>query len=195
MQRRLPAFSALLAVVGLVACASPDPKLYTLSDVPPAAAASPLARAGQTIVLREIGLARYLDRPQIVRSTDDFQVAVSQDDWWGEPLGRMIGRVLVADLAARLPGTPVVAESGAIGARQGDTAVEVNIVGFAADRAGSVRLSAQIAVVPRDRPAERRVRARDIVVAMDGKDAKAQVAAMSVALGQLADAIVDTLRQ
>lgn len=179
------------ALVLLAACASPEPKLYTLSEVAPVGVAAAAPRGGPAIVLREVSLARYLDRPQIVRTVADNQLGVSQDDWWGEPLGRMIGRVMVADLAARLPGRTVIAETGAIGARPGDTILEVNILDFAAAPNDHVRLAAQISVLPRDRAAERRVRALDITVPMAGKDAKAQVAAMSVAVAQLADALAE----
>jgi len=190
MHRSFLLLTAALAL--LAACSSPEPKLFMLAEVAPAAAvAAPPSRGGPAIVLREVSLARYLDRPQIVRAVADNQVGVSQDDWWGEPLGRMIGRVLVADLAARLPGRTVIAETGAIGARPGDMVAEVNILDFAATAHDQVRLVAQVSVLPRDRAADRRVRSLDIAVPMAGKDAKAQVAAMSAALGQLADTLAE----
>ena len=106
----------------------------------------------------------------------------------------MIGWVLVADLNARLPGTTVVAESGAISGRQAEATVEVNIQSFVPDRAGNVVLTAQIAVERTTRPAGRVGRNIEITSAMAGNDTKAQVAAMSVALGRLADATAALLR-
>jgi len=194
IDRRRFLSSAMLtsaAAAGLLGgCASPDPVLYTLA---PAAGAA-VAGGPRTVVVRDVGLARYLDRPQVVRGTEDYQVALAQNDWWGEPLGRMIGWVLVADLNARLPGTTVVAESGAISGRQAEATVEVNIQSFVPDRAGNVVLTAQIAVERTTRPAGRVGRNIEITSAMAGNDTKAQVAAMSVALGRLADATAALLR-
>jgi uncharacterized protein len=193
-RRRGLLLSALAAGVGtlglLSACASPDPVLYTLAPVPGAT----VTGGPRGVVLREIGLARYLDRPQIVRSTEDFQLSVSEDNWWGEPLGRMIGRVMVANLSSRLPGSSVVAETGAIGGKAADATVEVNILGFAADRARNVRLSAQVAVTRGTRPAGRAVRTLEITATMPTPDIKGQVAAMSAALGELADTTAGMLR-
>jgi uncharacterized lipoprotein YmbA len=193
IDRRSLLMSAMLtpaAAAGLLAgCASPDPVLYTLApSAGPAVAGGP-----RTVVVRDIGLARYLDRPQVVRGTEDYQVALAQNDWWGEPLGRMIGRVLVADLNARLPGATVVAESGAISSRQAEASVEVNIQSFGPDHAGNIALTAQIAVDRTVRPVGRATRNIEIVTAMAGSDTKAQVAAMSIALGKLADAAAQML--
>jgi uncharacterized lipoprotein YmbA len=192
IERRRFLLSYLLtsATAGVLAgCASPEPVLYTLGPSPGVS----VAGGPRTVVLLDIGLARYLDRPQVVRGTEDFQVALAQNDWWGEPLGRMIGRVLVADLNARLPGATVVAESGAIGSRQAEASVEVNIQFFVPDRAGNVALTAQIAVDRAVRPVGRTARNIEIVTAMAGSDTKAQVAAMSIALGKLADAVAQML--
>ena len=35
----------------------------------------------------QIGLARYLERSQIVRSSENYRLDVMSNDWWGEPLG------------------------------------------------------------------------------------------------------------
>ena len=89
LRRRLFLSSAGMAV--LAACASTNPTLYTLAPVPGA----PHPGAPPVVVLREISLARYLERPQIVRSSASYQLDVMVNDWWGEPLGAMLGRILV----------------------------------------------------------------------------------------------------
>ena len=38
----------------------------------------------------------------------------SANAWWGEPVGAMLGRVLVIELSQRLPNSKVYSESGAI---------------------------------------------------------------------------------
>jgi uncharacterized lipoprotein YmbA len=144
-------------------------------------------------VLREIGLARYLERSQIVRSSEGYQLEVEANNWWGEPLGAMIGRVLAEELAQRLPGTSVFGENGAI-AGDADATVEVNIQRMDADRAGTVILAAQIAVAfskPRRTPSTRSVR---FTAQPPSPDLRGEVAAMSTALGQLADTVAGMLR-
>jgi uncharacterized lipoprotein YmbA len=42
-----------------------------------------------------------------VRSSEDFRLDVSGNDWWGEPLDAMMGRVLTQELTQRLPGSTV----------------------------------------------------------------------------------------
>ncbi len=172
----------------LGACASAEPTLYTLAET------QGMARPGapRRVVLREIGLPRYLDRPQIVRGSADYQLSIAQNDWWGEPLGRMIGRVLVGDLSARLPGSTIVPETGAIATQQADATLEINILEFAGDKSGNIRLTAQIAVLRDQR--ERALRSIDIAAPMPTPDSKGQVAGMSKALGELADAAADLLR-
>ena len=38
------------------------------------------------------------------------------NDWWGEPLGAMLSRVLVEELGQRLPQSTVISETGAVSA-------------------------------------------------------------------------------
>ena len=79
-----------------LACSSPDPVYYTVATRP-----GPTLPAGPKIVmLKDIGLASYLDRREIVRSSEGYKLDVVSNDWWGEPLGGMLGRVLVVELVS-----------------------------------------------------------------------------------------------
>jgi hypothetical protein len=176
---------ALLLLAGLpVACTSPNPALYTLAIVPgmthPAAA--------PRIELREIALAHYLERSQIVRSSEDFRLDVLGNDWWGEPLDAMLSRVLVQELSQRLPRSTVFAENGAITATP-DASVELNIQRFDEDHSGALVLVAQVAVTGRA-TLTRNVR---FSVAPPSAGTAGLVGAMSTAVGELADAIADLL--
>jgi uncharacterized lipoprotein YmbA len=179
MRRR----TLLLAAAALpLGCRSPDPRLYTLSAAP-----GPVVSGGpRAITLRQVSLARYLERQEIVRSSEDFRIEVEANDWWGEPLGAMIGRVLVESLGQRLAGTQVFSEGGAI-SPDASARVEVNILRLDADRSGAVVLVAQVAVAPPSgEPTAHQIR---LSVRPSGTSLADQVAATSAAVGKLADAI------
>ena len=92
MRRRRCCAAAARAGAALPArCTSPQVDLYTLAAVPGTA---PHISA-RSVELRRVGLAGYLDRPEIVRSAADYRLQLSEQERWGEPLGGMIGRVFV----------------------------------------------------------------------------------------------------
>ena len=190
MAGRRPLIASLLAAALPAACASTTPALYAIQPVTGAARRG----APRVIQLRPISLARYLDRQQIVRSAEDYRLNVATNDWWGEPLGTMLTRVLVEELSQRLPGSMVFDESGAITVDP-DVTVEVNIRRLDASRTGDVVLAAQVAVSRRNpRRGTPTTRAVDASVPQASPDPSGFVAAASVAVGRLADAIADTLR-
>lgn len=185
MRMRLGRRRMLWLLAGLpAACASPNPALYTLAIVP--GATHPVAPPH--IELRDIALARYLERSQIVRSSEDFRLDVLGNDWWGEPLDAMLNRVLVQELSQRLPSSTVFAENGAITATP-DATVELNIQRFDEDRSGALILLAQVAVTG-DVTATRNVR---FSVPPPSPGTSGLVSAMSTAVGELADAIAEML--
>ena len=172
------------AALLVASCASPNPSLYTLEMLP-----GPVRRpAVRVIELRSIGLARYLERSQIVRSSENFRLEVLSNEWWGEPLDAMIGRTLERALTQRLPGSTVYLENGAISAEP-DARVQVNIERFDQDASGTVRLIAQYAVVRRTSE----TRGVTLQVPTHGATTADLVAAMSEAIGQLADRIAAML--
>jgi uncharacterized lipoprotein YmbA len=186
MMRGMTLFTALLVLAGCQS--SPAPALYTLAARPgPVVASRPMS-----VELRRIGLAGYLDRPEIVRGTVQYRLTVSDGDRWGEPLGRMLDRVLTEDLVERLPNASVFAESGAISTRA-DTVVELDIQRCDADPDGSLVLLAQMAIRPDGKPA--RAQTLRLVVRVSGPQATAHVAAISEALGQLADRVAAILAE
>ena len=181
------ASSVLLAILVTGCGSSSDPVLYTLAAQP-----GPTARSGpHVIALRDVGLAQYLDRPEIVRASENYLLDVSKGDWWGEPLGRMIDRVLAEELSQRLPGSTVIASSGAIGA-DADTTIEVNVQSFAANGAGQVVLDAQAAITrARGKPT---LLTKRLTATPTDSSTRAQVAAMSQLLGQFADVLAAAVK-
>jgi hypothetical protein len=166
------------------ACSSPNPALYTLAIVPgPTRPVAP-----RRVELREIALAHYLERSQIVRSSEDFRLDVLGNDWWGEPVDAMLSRVLVQELSQRLPSSTVFSENGAITATP-DASVELNVQRFDEDHSGALVLLAQVAVTGRA-TVTRNVR---FSVLPPGPGTPGLVSAMSTAVGELADAIAAML--
>ena len=56
-----------------------------------------------TVGLGPVGLAGYLDRPQIVTRPAADKIDIGEFDQWGEPLREGITRVLAEDLARQMP--------------------------------------------------------------------------------------------
>jgi uncharacterized lipoprotein YmbA len=184
---RLSRRSALLALLAVpAACSSPNPNLYVLATVPGATHGG----APRVIQLRTISIAHYLERSQIVRSSEGYRMDVLSNDWWGEPLDTMLGRILVQELNQRLPGATVYGDSGAI-STPADATVEINVQRFDLDRDGALLMAAQIAV-DRNRAVSRGVAL--MVRPADGTT-QALVAAMSSAVAQLADTVAGMLTE
>jgi uncharacterized lipoprotein YmbA len=188
--RRGPCAGLALAAAlsaGLAACSSPDPVLYTI------ATASGAAQIGgpRVVLVQQIAVAHFLERSQIVRSSENYRLDVMSNDWWGEPLAAMLNRVLVEELGQRLPGSTVIADNGAVSARP-DATVEVNIQRLDEDAAGRLVLQAQVAVRATGRT-EPELRSFRFVVAPPAPGVPGEVAAISAAVGRLADGVAPLL--
>jgi len=182
------AAAAFCCLVAVASCRSPDPVLYTIGikDGPV------VTRAARNIELRSVGLAGYLDRPQVVLSSDAYRLSVMSNDRWGEPIGGMIGRVLSVELAQRLPSSNVYSDRSAISV-SADAVVEVNIQRMDVGADGSLILLAQAAVKFKDRP-QPVTRTFNIVKPLDTVTTGDEVAAISAAIADLADGLAVMLR-
>jgi uncharacterized protein len=179
--------AALALATTLAACTSPDPVLYTL-----ASASGPVQSGGPRVVLvQQIAIAHYLERSQIVRSSENYRLDVMSNDWWGEPLGAMLSRVLIEELGQRLPQSTVIAENGAVSARP-DATVELNIQRLDEDAAGNLILQAQ-ASVRLTGQTQSILRSFRFSVPPPAPGVPGEVAAISTAVGRLADGIAPML--
>ena len=181
------ALAALLAAT-LAACASPNPELYTLVAVP----GRKRHLADHSVELRRIGLAGYLDRPEIVQGEADYRVHLASNKRWGESLGTMLDRVFTEDLVERLPGVAVFTEAGAISTAP-DLVLEIDVQRFDTDATGTLVLLAQVAVRRADARRAAHAETLRLTVQPASPATGDQVAAMSAALGQLADRVIDLL--
>lgn len=144
------------------------------------------------VSVRDVSIARYLERPQIVRSIDGNRIDVRSNEWWGEPLAAMFGRVLIEELSQRLPDSVVIQESSAVVAKS-DATVAVSLDRMDAAGPEAVALVARVAVTftkSVSAPLPRTVR---LQVPASTTDTVQEVAGMSVAFGQLADSIAQQL--
>ena len=92
---KIAPLAALVVAAALATCSSPSPVLYTIAPVQGRA----LSGAPKVIALQQLSIARYLERSQIVASSENYHLDVMENDWWGEPLGAMLSRVLVEELS------------------------------------------------------------------------------------------------
>jgi uncharacterized protein len=167
---------------------SPNPNYYSIAT----RSGPTMLRAPKVVMVKDIGLASYLDRREIVRSSEGYKLDIMSNDWWGEPLGAMLGRVLVLGLSQRLPGSSVYGESGAISADP-NASVGVNIQRLDANKANTLVLIAQ-AAIDFNRPRREASRNFTISKPLSTPDIPGLVAAISDAVGELADAIAALLQ-
>jgi uncharacterized lipoprotein YmbA len=92
----VPAFLA----AGCLGGGSAPTRFYVLAPGEMAAVTGPGAL---TVGLGPVGLAAYLDRPQIVTRPAADKIDLGEFDQWGEPLRDGISRVLAEDLARQMP--------------------------------------------------------------------------------------------
>lgn len=174
-------------VLLLAACSSPNPVLYTIAPV----RGAEQAMAPKVILLQQIAMERYLERSQIVRSSENYQLDVMANDWWGEPLGAMLSRILVEELQQRLPDSVVISEAGAVSASP-DVTITLNVQRMDEDAHGNLILLAQAGVIFKGRSAPLLRNFRFSVVPST-PNIPGEVAAISTAVGELADGLAALL--
>jgi len=178
-----------LALPALAAAcsSSPEPVLYTIPMKPGAV----LQGGPRVVLLRDIGLASYLDRKEVVRTSEGYKLGVMANDWWGESLASLLSRVIVVGLSQRLPNSSIYAEGGAISADANAT-LAVNIQRLDVDKAGTLQLLAQ-AAVEFNRPKRSAARTFHISRPVPTPDVPGQVAATSDAMAELTDGLAAML--
>ena len=170
------------------ACSSPEPAYFTLMVRPGA----PTPGGPKLVELRRIGLAGYLDRPEIVRNGNDYRLRITTNERWGEPLAELVARILAEDLTTRLPGSTVFTAASSISAEPNAT-LELDLQRLDADAQGNAVLLVQVAVSGPKGRGKADAQTVRLSVAPNSPATVDYVAAISTALGQLADRIVPLL--
>ncbi len=171
----------LVLLTAIAGCSSPNPNLYTIASV-----AGPVENGTPKVVLvREIVVARYLERTQIVRSTENYRLSAMSNDWWGEPLAAMLSRVLVQELRQRLPRTVVYGNSSPLSLSP-EATIDLSIERLDEDASGNVLLQGQAGILFKGHgtPLTRSFR---FAVAPPVAGTAGEVAAISSVVGRLAN--------
>jgi uncharacterized protein len=186
--RRCRALAAATLLILVTGCSSPNPALYTIAPVP----GTTQGLGPKVVVLQPISLARYLERSEIVRSSENYRLDVMTNDWWGEPLPAMLSRVLIEELSQRLPQSTILSSSGAVSVSP-DATIELNVQRLDEDGAGRLILLAQASVEFKARRGPPLVRNFRFTQTPPVPGTGGEVAAISTAVGQLADGLTAML--
>ncbi len=173
---------------------SPPTRFFTLETAAPDEPA--LRTVGgprlRPVQLDAVRIPALLDRPEIVEDRGDGRLQVHADDRWGAPFAKLVRGTLALDLRARLPAGLCVSPDTPAPADARHVVVTIAALHARPAQAGrQLTMSASWALVD-DTGAARVVASHDVDVstAIEGDDGEAQAAAISRALGTLADRIV-----
>jgi uncharacterized lipoprotein YmbA len=176
-------------LLGLVGCASSaEPRLYTL--VAQSGHGSPAVSS--VVEVERPSVAGYLDRREVVRRVLSQRLELAHDAVWAEPLDAMLGRILVQDLALRLPQSRVYGEQSGLAATP-EERVQIDVQRFEQVSSNEVLLRALVSVrraAPNAQPALRQLELR-AELPEGGVDGL--VAGLNRALAQLADEVAGML--
>jgi len=187
MMRRM-LLPTLLLVLALAGCgSSPKTQFIVLSQQPGPA----VAAGGRPIDVRNVIIPGAIDRQELVRANGPNGVRIDDIYRWAGPLDQMIQTTLAADLASRLPSGMVLMPGDPVpNDAQG---VALTVDRFLDEGGGRVVLVADWSLLRgSDQHVVQRQRSH-ITVAAPGDGGQAIAAAMSRALGQLADRMASAI--
>ena len=184
----IPRPLVLLLALFVAGCAgSPPVNLYTLSAAPAPAADTRSPQSPAVVAVGPVTLPDYIDRPQIVTRKSAYQLELAAYDHWAAPLYDMLPRVLVEDLALRLPSDRVVAlpqsDAGF------DYRIAVDVSRFDVDATGAATLAARWQLYARSEPRALLVADDTLQRQIEGRGYDAYAASLSAVLADLGDRI------
>lgn len=143
MKARVQLIVASLMALGLAGClgSAPTTRFYQLEPVADKPAPAP-AHKSPTVLVREVRLPAYLDRPQIVTRVAGHRLHIAEFDHWGGDLREDMTRVLIQNLGRALDSRQVFATPVGM-AVQPDYRLEVEVLRFEREVGGQVRLHAR----------------------------------------------------
>ncbi len=198
MNRQCP-YALLVASILLTGCvtAPTQPsRIYLLAPLPEVEAASPVRDTGKrsSVRLAEVGLPKYLDRPQIVSRAAGNRLELAEFDRWAEPLEENIARVLAENLSYLLAEQAIMVHRGRLD-RRTDYVLRLDIVRMERNPDGKVHLKAHWSVSQPGGGGAALPRTSDIRAPITGSGHSGIVTATSRALGTLSKEIAAGIRE
>ena len=184
-----------LMVLLVAGCASSPPtNLYTLSaiGVPLTETAAPQS-ASAVVAIGPVTLPDYIDRPQIVTRQSPYRLELATYDQWAAPLHDMLPRVLIEDVALRLPSHRVVAFP-LVSEGNFDYRVAVDIGRFDVDATGEATLAARWQLYARSTTRALQVADDVLQRRSEGDGYGAYAASLSGVIADLSGHIAEALR-
>src|SRR5512132_3659703 len=185
---RLPAAGLLLAFLVDGCAGSPPTNLYMLSPVGAPAAETRPQSTPAVVAVGPVILPDYIDRPQIVTRRSAYQLELAAYDQWAAPLYEMLPRVLVDDVASRLPSDRVVAFPQ-VGGASFDYRIAVDVGRFDVDETGEATLAARWQLYVRSSSRALIVAEETLRRRIDARGYDAYAALLSAVLADLGDRI------
>ncbi|VXC92954.1 conserved exported hypothetical protein [Burkholderia sp. 8Y] len=184
--------AAIIALALLSGCAHSPPTRYLALNSVPAEAATYAAFTGMTpIQLTALRIPAQLDRPELVTQPAPNRYAISETERWAAPLAQLMRAALARDLQMRLPdGALIVPDTPA---PKGTRALVVTVIDVDMPAQGELTLQATWAVAQRAPDVVETTGNATLHAPIAGDDAARKAAALSRALGDLADQIVSSL--
>ena len=186
---------ATVAAMLLHGCASSPPTQYvTLSSVP--AEAPPTARPMQAmkpVQLTALHIPQELDRPELATQPAPNRIEISETERWAAPLAPLMRLTLARDLETRLPdGAFVFPDSPA---PKDARSLVVTVIDLDLPATGELTLHAAWTLVSRNPEHVEFTQRATLRAPIQDADAAAKAAALSHALGDLADRIAASIVQ
>jgi uncharacterized protein len=179
---------AVMVTLSLAGCgSSPKTHFYTLKEVPAASGANGSDVVGPVMV-GQVNIPSTLDRLSMVTAGAGNQLNVSNQDRWASPLDQLLRRALTQDLRSRVrgdvlaPGDPVAPNARVL---------RLNVLQFMANANGEVVLDVDYSVQQHEKWLW--TRHETLRTPVLGAGGEAVAAAMSDAVGKLADRIAASL--
>jgi uncharacterized protein len=184
-------FRSLLLLLVLAGCGSTPTQVFTLAASSDRTANPAPAGRAPLIHVDRASVAEYFDRTQMVTRIGDFRLSLQEFSVWSEPIGDLITRAVVDDLARRFGDDRVLRTPRSRGPAP-DARIELDVLRFDIDEAGIATLDARWTILAAD-AAETQRRERITEPGADAKDATSRVVALRRALTVLAGRIGDAV--
>ncbi|MBI5107911.1 MAG: membrane integrity-associated transporter subunit PqiC [Rhodocyclales bacterium] len=187
--------AGLVAATSLAGClgSTPTTRLYMLEPMTERSATES-SQQPATLLVREVRLPHYLDRPQIVTRDENHRLQIAEFDHWGGDLREDMTRILVANLGRDL-GSDRVFATPLHAAMKPAYRLDLEILRFERESGGRVRLTARWWLTRGADAGLLLTREASFSGTSAADSYPALVASMSTVYGELASAIADSVRK